>query len=233
MPPKTSYKKKVYRKKKASTSKTMYSRNSNLVRLIKSVSLRQQETKQAMSSATNVQLHNVSVRYFANMLGTQQGITDGLSTSNRIGDSITPIGIKQYWQFRMPSDRPNVTFKVWILKHAGDANPPTFVPLKAITGINLLDPVDSEKVTVVKIFTVKPPESYFNGTVGNSKENCIFRKIWIPLPRTEYKYSQDNAALGKNYQLALYVSAYDTVGSLITDNIGSCTVSNILYFKDA
>ena len=205
----------------------------NLVRLIKSVSLKQLETKQALSTITpSALLHNVSSRLYANLLGTNQGITDGLSTSNRIGDTITPVGIKMYLQMRAPADRPNVTFKIWILKIFGNANPPTFVPVKAITGNNMLDPIDTEKASVVKVLTYKSEAGWYNGTVGNSKENCYFRKVWIPLKRSPYVYSQDNSALGKTYQLAMYATAYDTIGSLITDIIASIDVSNILYFKD-
>ena len=206
----------------------------DLVKLIKSVSLRQQETKMAISASGAITLlHNVSAQVYQNLAATQQGITDGLSTLNRLGDTVTPIGFKLFVQLRSPADRPNVTYKMWIVKSWGTANPATFLPVKAITGNLLLDPVDTEKCSVVKTFTYKSPSNYWQGSLATSKENCFFKKLWIPLPRTPYVYGGDNGTLGKKFQYTLYCTAYDTVGTLITDNIGSVNVDCCFYFKDA
>jgi len=48
-----------------------------------------------------------------------------------------------------------LTFKVWIVKTPGNNNAPVFVPVKSITGNLMLDPIDTEKATTVKVFTHK------------------------------------------------------------------------------
>jgi len=206
----------------------------DMVRLIKSVTLKQQETKLALQDTTIIsQFHNISSLARNNLFATTQGITDGLGVANRIGDTVTPIGVKLYMAFRQPSDRPNVTWKIWIVKHWGNTTAPSSVPVKAITGNLLLDPLDTEKATAVVIRTFKHPDNYYNGTLGNSKETCFFKKLWIPCSKVPYVYGQDGSNTGKRFQMSMYVTAYDTLGSLITDQIGSYEVSTSFYFKDA
>jgi len=228
-------KKKIMSSRKSSTpyrsKKAMPSRQS-LVKLIKNVTLKTQETK--MSTFNNVHglLHNVSTRADQNMLATFQGLNDTSGYNNRVGDTVTPIGVKLYMQFRQPADRPNINWKIWILKTPG-VNSYTFVPVKALTGNLMLDPVDTEKCTVLKVLQFKHMDNYFNGTAGSSKETNFFRKVWIPLDRRPYSYDGDNSSLGKLYNVAMYAAAYDTSGTLITDNIGTFTWNKVFYFKDA
>jgi len=225
-------KKKPARKATRKTSKVSNTRS--IVKLIKNVTLKTQETKTAYQTTTIIsQFHNLSLLARVNLMSTTQGITDGLSVANRLGDTVTPIGVKLYMGFRQASDRPNVTWKVWIVKHWGSTTPPSSVPVKAITGNLLLDPIDTEKCSAVLVKTFKNPDNYFNGTLGNSRETCFFKKLWIPLPRVPYVYGQDGGNSGKKYQLSMYVTAYDTLGTLITDQLGSFEISSMFYFKDA
>ena len=218
-------------------TKKMYKKpndTKSLVKLIKNVSLQQQETKMTThDTGVFVVKHNISSLVRGNLLTTTQGIGDSLGTASRIGDTITPVGLKMYMTFRQPTDRPNVSFKVWILKIFGVATPPTSVPVKAITGNLLMDPIDTEKATTVKILTFKYPDNYWQGTAGTSKDMTFFRKLWIPLPKTPYTYGADNSASGKKFQLAMYITAYDSFGTLITDTIGEFACAQCFYFKDA
>jgi hypothetical protein len=178
--------------------------------------------------------HNVSQRFGGNLLQTTQGITDdGTVVSNRIGDTITPVGLKFLFQFRQPADRPNVNWKVWILKVKGNPSLTLYVPVKSITGNLMLDPIDTEKAVVMKVLNFKYNDNYWAGTLATSKETNFFRQCWIPLPRRPYVYSADNATAGRDYQVLMYAAAYDTTGSLITDNIGTIAVDVLHYFKDA
>lgn len=205
---------------------------SSLVKLIKNVSARQSETKMCTYNAGLVIYHNISTRYGGNLLGTVQGITDATGAANRIGDTINLVGMKFLMQFRQPADRPNVNWKIWILKIKGNPTLPISCPVKAITGNLQLDPIDTEKCVLVKQLNYKHPDNYWEGTTGTSKETCFFKKLWLPFNGQKYVYSGDNLDTGRDYQLCMFVTAYDTTGSLITDNIGTFTCSNMLYFKD-
>lgn len=229
MPPKQ------YKPRRKTTQKKASYRaptKTSLVRLIKSVSSKQAETKMCTYNASLTIYHNLSTRYGGNLLGTAQGITDSIGAFNRIGDTINLIGMKFLMQFRQPADRPNVNWKVWILKIKGNPTLPLSVPVKSVTGNLQLDPIDTEKCTVVKQLTFKNPDNYWEGTAGTSKETCFFKKLYIPFKNQKYVYSGDNADTGRDYQLCMFVTAYDTTGSLITDNIGSFLCHNQLYFKD-
>lgn len=245
-------------KKKVTTSKTYKPRKTkgdqdirrfmtpSFRKAVKSVVWRSAETKEAMSTSgnggTSVSLfHNVSKRLTGNLMITKQGVSDNpggvagaIEPDNlvRIGDEIQPLNMKIYMAFRQPSDRPNVTVRVYVLKFPGQIVPPTFVPFKAVTLYNFLNPIDTEKCKVVKIKTYKLPSDYWTGTAAESKEACFFRTINLNFPKTKYRYSGDDLTNGQSYNLALYACAFDTFGTLITDNIMTMSYNAVLKFKD-
>jgi len=216
--------------------KPVYNKTQNLVSLIKKISLKQQETKHVIRnllSNTGMQ-HNVFARVVSNLMYTEQGIGDsGVTLANRIGDSITPIGIKLYVQLSQPVDRPNVTFKLAVLKFHGAVVPPGTVPQTGVTGNVMLDPIDTEKCSVLKTWTYKSNENYWQGSAATSKIITKFFTLWIPLPRKPYVYASDGGSTGKMFQLSFCCAAYDSFGTLITDTVGNISLSSQLYFKDA
>lgn len=222
-------------KKRSRRSKR--SKNLRLVNLIKKICLGTQETKMATQNIRVPLFHNGGtsqqgkpIVMFQNLLKTTQGITDGTGLSHRVGDCITPIGVKLYMQFDQPTDRPNVTFKVHVVKiksHSVQTN----LPMKQITQNVMLDPVDTEYCSIVATRTFKYDDNYWNPT--EAKSTCFFKKMWLKLPKFQYVYKADNDQLGKDYQLAVYCAAYDTGGTLTTDNIATASFNAALYFKDA
>jgi len=210
---------------------------------VKQIIYKSAETKEALyCDTTSVNLyHNVSNRLVGNLMFTKQGVTDtpggtpGVSVPTnlvRIGDEIQPISLDIYLQFRQPVDRPNVTYKLFILKFPGQIVPPTFLPLKTITGNAMLDPVDTEKCSIVKIKYFKHMDNYWAGTNSTSKEVNFFRQLKLTFPKTKYRYAGDDLSLGGSYNLGMYIVSYDTLGSLISDNIASVQWSTQLKFKD-
>lgn len=226
-------------KPKPTIRKRRYNRRSkkSLVSLIKKVSLGTQETKMATQRASAQVFHNGGVGssgkpmlMFENCLKTTQGLSDGTNLAHRVGDCITPVGVKLYMEFDQPSDRSNVNFKVFIVKIRSHSVQ-TALPMKAISSNIIMDPVDTEYCQIVATRTYKYGDNYFTGDVN--KFTCFFRKSWIKLPKFQYVYKSDNDQLGRDYQLAVYVGAYDTSGTLLTDVIGSVSFNCALYFKDA
>lgn len=210
-----------------------------MVSKVKSVLYRMAETKQAIqtNNAGTTVLHNVSDRLVSNLMAVSQGVNDTLGTTvalntNRIGDEIQPISSTIYLQFRQPADRPNVTWKIFILKFGGGAVPPTSLPTKTITNNLVIDPIDTERCSVVKVRTYKYNDNYWQGSSGLSKETNFFRKIHIRYPKRKYKFLGDNSGQGKFWNYAVYSVAYDTQGTLITDNIGTVIFNSVLNFKD-
>lgn len=227
--------------KPRSNRRKKFSYSKKFVRVVRQIAQGTQETKQAQqNSGGNAVFHNGGIahvgkpaRWFENLMATNIGPTDQQGTiKNRIGDAVSPVGVKLLLQFRQPVDRPNVTFKVWIVKYISKL-PPAGMDLMAQTGNLMLDSCDTEKMNPVLIKSFKTSNDYWTGDPGSSKEVCFHRKMWISLPRSQYTYDGDDSAYGKRYNLAMYVGAYDTSGTLVTDIVGYCHATSIFYFKDA
>lgn len=232
----------VARKTYVKKSKKVYKRSSmpkNFVNKVKSIIYKNAETKQSLltNGVGTTVLHNVSDRLVSNLMAVQQGVADTLGTTpalnvNRIGDEIQPLGATLYFQFRQPADRPNVTWKIFVLKFGGGAVPPTLLPTKTITNNLLIDPVDTERCSVVSIKTFKHMDNYWTGTTAASKEINFFRKMHIRFPKMRYRFLGDNSGQGKFWNYAVYSVAYDTQGTLITDSLGTIIFNSVLSFKD-
>ena len=52
------------------------------------------------------------------------------------------------------------------------------------------------------------------------------------MPKTQYVYGGDDVQNGKSFNLAVYVGAYDSYGTLRTDIVSYVTATSVLYFKD-
>lgn len=224
--PRKSYKKKSnYKKRSVSYSQ--------IAKIAKRVSLRQAETKHHTVNYGNYALyHNVSRRVDTNLLSVQQGTGD-TGNNSRIGDEVIPVGVKLYLQFEQMIDRPNVQFKVWVLKgREGEFG--SSVPLKIISGNNLMDPIDTEKCSVVKsmYFKFNQNNIVHDGDVAVNKRVVNCRKVWIPLKRSKYTYEGDNNSNGKWWNMPLYVCAYDASNTLVTDHISNLHIASEFFFKD-
>lgn len=227
---------KVFRKRSAKKGAT---KSGNLVRLIKRVVAGKQETKVATYNNTvgvndYIINHNLSTRITQNVLFTLQGATDATpGFSNRIGDEINPIGVKFYFQFKQYPDRPNVTWRVWFVKvKGGQSMVSSTVLIRAVTGNLMMDPIDTERCSLIKQWTFKAPDNYWQGTAGTSKDMNFFRSAYVKLPSTSYKYGADNSGYSNMCNYPIYVSAYDSTGSLITDQLGVFNYSHEFFFKD-
>lgn len=224
----TKYVRKGYKGRRVSTKPS-----ASFATKVKNVIKKQAETKHRIDRLTTPVLgtqvfHNSTTKLADNLLLTAQGNDD----FSREGDMIQPVGVSLKFLVKQEKDRPNVNFKYWVLKFKGSATAPTGVPFKNVTGNILLDSVDSEKAQVLRTGTWKWPDNYYiNPGAQYDKELTYVRKVWLPL-KGRYIYSGDNSLQGRDYNIALYVSAYDTFGTLITDNICDCIVHKEFYFKD-
>lgn len=221
--------------KKRRSMPRKFSQKRAFVRRVKSIIKSSAETKSRIDQLTTPLLgsqifHNVTSKLADNLMLTAQSNDD----FGREGDSVNPVGISLKFLVKQESDRPNVTFKYWVLRIAGSGTAPVFCPLKNVTGNVLLDSVDTEKAKVLRSGTFKYPDNYYINPGGNyDKELTYVRKLYIPFKGlSKYVYSGDNTLQGRDFNVALYVSAYDSFGTLPVDNICDCIVHKEFYFKD-
>lgn len=230
---KTPYKKKMYKKKS-------YGKKS-LVSLIKKVSLKSSETKNTHQIIENTQLYHNSVNVISySLLYLEQGIKDDDTGTQkfdcRIGDEIIARGISIKLWVANKLDRPDVMYRVAVYKYRAGTTLNTSLDPYVSQGTSnfMIRDFNVEKFKIVKTFRFKISTSAqritstdtFQGAEGHKAIN-----IWIPLKNKRIKYEDGgNTPLFIDY--AFSIVAYDSYGTLITDNIASIAFNRKFYFKD-
>lgn len=225
--------KRFYRKSSKGISKTK-----DLVSLIKKVTLKQNELKYVDHDYGKTELyHNIHDGVDLRLLN--YGPPQGDGDAQRIGNSINLSGFKLTFMFYSKSDRPNTKFRVIIysapygLFAPGTAYSQLF---DAVTGNVMIDTMDKDGVKVHKNMLVYPKNISANLTAypepETNKEVTSFRKVWVPY-RTKVKYASDvsNTELTNRSYYCL-VMAYDTYGTLTSDNIGAVQCWQRMFYRD-
>lgn len=221
------YKKRAY-KKSAPKSRT------NLVKLIKNVTLKMNESKSKTTSIAKQELNHNTYHNVHQLNGTTYLPAFGTGDDQRVGDRIHSSGYKLRLLFGQKYDRPNVTWKLWIVKQpANYVNSNTF---RNVTGNVLLDPTNPDQVKVLRSYTFKPSQSSYlamGALLANdtSKEYTFTRTIWLP-HRHEYKFYYDYQQGHDENPIVMYIACYDAFGTLNTDNIGYVQISQELFYRD-
>lgn len=212
-----------------------------LVRLIKAVSLKQCETKNTHTIVENQQLyHNVPFVFNSVLLKTEIGTNDtDTGTSNftcRLGDEVVARGISIKMWLANKLDRPDLMYKIVVFKYRSGTtiNPNADPYVSQGTSNYLLRDYNVEKFKIVLTRRVRVSTSaqritsqdVFNGAEGHKAVN-----IWIPLKNKKIKY-EDGSSTPLMTEYAIGVVAYDSYGTLTTDNICSFAYSAKFYFKD-
>lgn len=228
-----------YRSRKNTKRKNYRRRNAyykKIAHICKTVALRQQETKSIMESSALIPVyHNNSYNVATNLIDVAQNVSD----SGRIGDHIILRGVKIYMQFESMYDRPNTTFRVVVGKARETVANLTNLPRRTITGAQVIDPVDTERVSKVymnKRYRFGDKDTMIDvggeGTSTLNRPTTHFRTFWIPLKNQHYQFVNATAKLGRNWNLPCWIAAYDHSSTLSLDHIGNVKVSWELFFKD-
>lgn len=225
------------RKRKASKPKTV----AGLKRMIKSVSLKDQETKLSSNTDENVRLFHNGTEYRLQLLRTTQGTANpnGFleNERNRIGDEVLARGIKFRFWFSNQQDRPNVMYRVYVFWYNSEIT--NFsdnlfwrgTDGNGATMNRIIDAANTDKVKPLREFVVKSTQDYT--TSGNGKEHSYFRELYVPLNNKKIQYRADGSDRPKFNDLAFCVVPYDAFGTLTTDLLGTMAYSHTFYYKDA
>lgn len=230
---------------KKSKRKT-YRKRSNLTKKIasvaKTVALRQAETKHIIRNlGVNYTLgHNTWDKVSSNLLYSVQGNNDNF---NRIGDQVICRGLKIYCQLESKPTEPMIAWRIIIIKCrqtiANLANP----PLRTVTGQTMLDPIDMEqaqKVLLDKVIYNRRQNSVVGlvpeGTVPeepvDNRRAVQFRKYWIPLNNARYHYQDGSTDIGRDYNIAMWVSVYSHFLNTTDGTLSRGTFASEFFFKD-
>lgn len=221
---------KVY--KKRSYKKTAPKSRTNLVRLIKNIHLKQSESKSKMYSIAKTELYHNTYTNLGELNTVFQMPEQGVGDNMRVGDRIHSSGYKVKLLCGQKYDRPNITWKFWVLQQptgAGFSN-----NFKNQTGNVLLDGINTEQAKILKAFTWKPCQSSMMKAVSgveNSLEFTFTKSFWVP-HRHEYKFTTDAQKYHDESPIILACACYDAYGTLTTDNISYIQVYTELFYRD-
>ncbi len=211
-----------------------------LANQMKTIALKQCETKVASDTAENLQLTHNGTYFKSNFFFTSQGTGDpeGLDSSPRvrIGDEIIARGIKFKWWLSNKGDRPNVMYNIYVFYYNTLETPSTSMFWRGTDGVGgtmnrMLDNPNPDRIKVLKKFVVNSKSQYL-GTAPNLYEHSQYRECYLSFNNKKIVYRRDSSGVPKNWDLGFAVVPYDSFGTLITDNIASFAWSSTFYFKD-
>jgi len=222
------------------TSKASQLTVSQLGNMMKTVALRQAETKVSSDTAENLQLTHNGTYYKGGFFATTQGSQDpeglGQSQRNRIGDEIIARGLKLKWWVANKADRPNVMYNIYVFYYNTLDTLTNSVFWRGTDGQGgtmnrMLDNPNPERIKVLKKITVKSQEQYY-ADPPDGKEHSYFRECWLSFNNKKITYRRDAATQPKGWDVAFAVVPYDSFGTLASDNIASFAWSSTFYYKD-
>lgn len=233
MPPKKTIAKKKYTKRSYGKKKSTSYGTKNLVKLIKNVTMRETETKDRDVSIGKVELYHNTYTNLGNPFALSYP-TQGTGDSDRIGDSIQQRGIKFRMLLGQKKDRPNVTFKIWLLQ-VPKGQPFTPSQLFDITTGNvMLDSTNPDRVKVVYSRVLRKVIANQGAPNVDAYKECTYPfQFYLKRPK-KITFSADNSIdPGQSDRDYFLIAApYDAYGSLITDNIAYIQTFCRYYYKD-
>ena len=213
---------------------------------------RKAETKYYDIGAEDYQLyHNVGtgtgavppggVRSIPVLFNPWAYIEKGTERFQRIGDKITPRGMKVTMYLANKWDRPATMLRVIVAVLPKSRNgvitgsqfDPFQIPNSFALGNRMLMPADQDKGVkflydkVIRI-TDRLPAVNINGT----KENTTVIKLWIRRKRSNNIIFDTSTQDIVNKPLAVYVIPYEQFSTLETSNVASVAAYTRLYYKD-
>lgn len=221
--------------KKKGNKKASNMSTKQLATMMKKVALNTSETKFKNISMPKWELyHNVNKMSSVNIstILTSQGDDD----DDRIGNEIYLTGIKFRMLLGQKADRPNVTFKVYVVEYdtsqAGVIENEDHFYHRVSQNV-LLDAIQSHRFKILKAITYKGNLSSLE--VGESaKEKTYPLSFWVPMKRKIGFQGNSGSvvSMGMKDNLRVMIAAYDAYGTLTSDNIGYAQCCATAYYKD-
>lgn len=237
------YKKSVkrnYKKYSKKNSKKSYNSKTNLVRLIKNISLKQSETKSCHRiSENNALYHNVPFIYGSSSVGMLYSSQSTASTdtgisayTGRIGDNVKARGIALKLWLSNKSDRPSVIYRIIVYWFNSD-NTITAGKIfsEQSSSNNLLNSIHTESIKPIwsKLVRIVSDTSIESGSSQHETAKLIQHYIRL----NNYNVRYNNGSTNPSFKdIGICVVAYDSYGTLTTDNIASLSWNYKFYFKD-
>ncbi len=173
----------------------------------------------------------------ADYAGSQASV--GTSFGNRIGDSIYAKAASLKMFFDQYNDRPNLVFRLTVLRIKAGANiisPASTAFAHPQTTNYIMAPVDTENpllyhaapVVMDKRFVV----NYGTSITPPAKACHFFRQFYIKVNK-KLKFNANQPNTVGPFAIQVILTAYDSYGSLTTDNVCRIMYARRAWYQDA
>lgn len=211
----------------------------SLVKLIKNVSLKAAETKNSVWLFENLNLYHNVPTVGSGYLATTQSVSENNNTTYnlacRLGDQVIARGVSFKFWLANKLDRPNVMYKLVFFKYNSSYSNIASDPYYQQGSANyMIRDLDTEKFKILKVKRINLQTAgqritgadTFAGAEGHKAVN-----VWIPMKNQRITY-ENGSQTPKFENLGFSLVAYDSFGTLTSDNIASFSYSMKFYFKD-
>lgn len=195
---------------------------------------REAEIKLISFLGDNTQLyHNTPVKMFSQE--PFGAISTGTSPYNRIGNVVRALDFRARILFNNKLDRPNVTYRFLLLAVPNNTTTIDVLTEAFTSGANNLMCAFTDPALCMVLYdkVVGSPIATTNWQSGGTlvqKERSMFFEVDVPINQ-DVVWSQNNLTTPRA-QLWPIVVAYDSYGTLTTDNIASLNVVAQLTYSD-
>lgn len=178
--------------------------------------------------------HDVFRLIESDPLSVGQGVesSGSLNPNNRVGNKVFSKGIQFKMVFYNFADRPNLAYRIMILKVKPDTpsiSDPTLHIQSNCSGLIL--PIDTENSRIKRV--VYDKVFVYNNNASNPSPYDT-KWAWEYYLKINQNTQYEDAAQGaRNYTYNLFVLAYDTVSTNTTDNIARFSYTRRHLFTDA
>lgn len=181
--------------------------------------------------------HNVPSVLDQDMCFSQQGTFDEEIAlgRNRVGDSIYVKNIQLKLMLTSFATRPNLCYRITVVKTKdGQTSLPggSAIYGHPQCGNNMVSPVDTELAGISSVVydRVLTATAFQTAQTGNADKKLM----WSYSIKVNRKIRYDNSgANASSPSYRLYLTAYDTQGAFITDNVARYTYFRRTHFLDA
>lgn len=227
----------MYKKKSMKKRVSSVVRRRRLTKLIKRVVMKKTEPKCKRANFGKGEMyHNAFYSavgpsgYVAKMNDSAIMPLQGAGDNQRIGDQINFTGYKLKILMGQKGDRPNVSFRWFVLKVPKGSSITYADWFIATTGNILLDDPNPDFVKTLASGLWRPNEAGLSAT-GND-EYTFAKRLWIPYKKVVKFGPADGATTHNDDDVYLVIMAYDAFGTAVTDNIAYAQVGIELHYRD-
>jgi len=216
---------------KTRSRKTYASSNASFVKRVKRVMFKTCESKSKGTNHQKAELyHNQPASIMHLNDQTISVPSQGVGDNMRVGDQINISGYKIRMLIGQKADRPNVTFKYWVVAAPRGATYSYQAFFRNVTGNALLDQMNTDFVKILKSGTWKPHDGYMDNA---SDEYTFTKQFWVPRKKL-LKFGPTDGSNFHNDTVDIYtiMVAYDAFGTLPTDNIAYVASFSDVFYRD-